>query len=828
LQSTNGSFLNGNPIGHSPLTHNDILCFGSVGGICLTLQYPDPAKGEPVKTGVLWMETGLLQGESLLLGRAPTCDVQLPAPVVSWRHACIDNTAQGQVLIDLNSCNGTFVNGIRVEGATPLHRGDVVQIGPFKLVHDATQIRPPDALRGMRLDGIALTRDVGQGKERKRILNDVSLTVQPCEFVALVGSSGAGKTTLVKALNGYTQVKGRVLVNGEELYDHFDLYRTLIGYVPQDSIIHRDLTVVNALRYAAQLRLPPDTSIEEIERRIDAVLAQVQIVGQKEQMIRDLSGGERKRVNLAVELLADPKLFFLDEPTSGLDPGLEKKMMQTLRQLADAGKTVILVTHATANITECDLIAFIAQGRLVYYGPPHDALSFFGLQGGDFGEIYSLLDATSPIQAERQASFWEEAFVQSDYYERYVRNRQRSLVGKGAGTGPERPAPAPAGPRINPLHQFNVLTRRYVDLIIHDRLLLTVLLATMPFIALLLLLISKSNWLVGDSATAVGDFFNGCFARGDTTASYYIVAKSQLLLLMLASSAVLLGLFAAAFEIVKERHIYRRERMVSLRLLPYLLSKVVVLTGFAALQCLLLLLVLSLDLKYPSNGVFLPAPLELYASLVLSTWTAIMLGLLISSVVPNTDPVVYLVLVILFFQLIFAGVFFDIPGLSARLSRFTLTRWTMEASGASVNLDALNATSRWGYRFSEPLEEEVSVSLEHPDYSQNPFTVISRTQAVEIPGLGLTVPISVPEVIPRSLPTVTRSLTETVTLLPEPIVVEAPVNFQISYARTPRHLGRAWFNLGAYGLLCGAATLMVLKRQDVQMKRKGKKLTRVF
>ena len=194
-----------------------------------------------------------------------------------------------------------------------------------------------------------------------------------------------------------------MLVNGDDLYRHFDLYRTMVGYVPQDDIIHRDLTVINALRYAAQLRLPPDTSAEEIEQRIDKVLEQVEMVGQKEQVVSSLSGGQRKRVSIAAELLAEPNLFFLDEPTSGLDPGLEKKMMHTLRRLADGGRTIVLVTHATANIVQCDHVCFLSQGRMVYFGPPEEALDYFGVTSGDFADIYAQLDDPDPSRAAKES-----------------------------------------------------------------------------------------------------------------------------------------------------------------------------------------------------------------------------------------------------------------------------------------------------------------------------------------------------------------------------------------------------------------------------------------
>ena len=242
-----------------------------------------------------------------------------------------------------------------------------------------------------------------------------------------MGTSGAGKCTLMMALNGFTRADGQVLVNGDDLYRHFDLYRTMVGYVPQDDIIHRDLTVGNALRYAAQLRLPPDTSSKEIEQRMDDVLQQVEMVGQKEQVVASLSGGQRKRVSIAAELLAEPNLFFLDEPTSGLDPGLEKKMMYTLRRLADGGRTIVLVTHATATSSSATTSAFCRRGGWSTLARRRKRSTIFGVKSGDFADIYAQLDDADPQVARQKAADGEADFKRSDHYRRYVAERHQAL-----------------------------------------------------------------------------------------------------------------------------------------------------------------------------------------------------------------------------------------------------------------------------------------------------------------------------------------------------------------------------------------------------------------
>ena len=280
-------------------------------------------------------------------------DIRLRAPVVSRQHATLIPAEPEWTLIDLNSMNGTFVNGERIANPITMHAGDRIQVGPFRLEYlgqGKVQVFQPN--RGLRLDGQSVTVEVGSGDNHKRILEDINISCYPQEFVGLVGGSGAGKTTLMKTLSGLLHPHGRVLVEGEDLYQNFDAYRSQIGYVPQDDILHKELSVEQALRYSARLRLPSDIGIQEVEDRVNKVLEQVELSGQRSQAIQSLSGGQRKRASIAVELLADPPLFFLDEPTSGLDPGLEKKMMITLRKLASEGKTILLVTHATANITD--------------------------------------------------------------------------------------------------------------------------------------------------------------------------------------------------------------------------------------------------------------------------------------------------------------------------------------------------------------------------------------------------------------------------------------------------------------------------------------------
>ena len=404
-------------------------------------------------------------------------DLCLDDPRVSRYHAVIERTGAQYRIQDLRSHNGTFVNGKRVEREQRLNPGDEIQIAGMKLVFSEEGLNKLDTRGGLRLDLVHLNKVVKGGKN---LLQDISLAVYPREFVALVGTSGAGKSTLLDAMNGFRPATtGEVLVNGVNLYTHFDAYRTELGYVPQEDIMHRELTVYQALDYAGKLRMPADTSAQERAARIHQVLAELNLVERKDLPIHKLSGGQRKRVSIAIELLTKPQMFFLDEATSGLDPGTELELMQLLRRLTEDPKesrTIILITHATKNVVLCDKVIFLTKGGyLAFYGAPDEALSYFDgwrspqerLMRPDFefDDIYNLIDPDKALPenaSERDklalAAEWGGRYRNSPYYRKYVAARLRE--GQAA-----RATPAPAArrrrPRTSALQQFAILSSRY-------------------------------------------------------------------------------------------------------------------------------------------------------------------------------------------------------------------------------------------------------------------------------------------------------------------------------------------------------------------------------
>ena len=716
LGSTNGTMINGQRIQpNSPTLINptDPIRIGDLTGnwVGLGLQV---AGAEPMRSLSLG-KLDLAGQARILIGRDPNCYLPLSHPAVSFRHAEITKQANGSLLIrDLGSTNGTFVNGQRIS-AVPLKSGDAIQIGPFKLNYDAQGQSLAQSMRlGHRIDAVKRGREVAH---KRMILDNVSLTVNPGEFVALVGGSGAGKSTLMKAMNGYEPANhGQIMLDGEPLYARLDMYRTQMGYVPQDDIIHRALPVRLALWYAAKLRLP-DAKPAEIEARIQDALRAVDMTEHASKPVRVLSGGQRKRVSIAVELLARPTLFFLDEPTSGLDPGLEKKMMYDLNRLADEGRTVVLVTHATANIEQCDHVAFMSYGRLAYYGPPNDALKFYDVR--DFSDIYlKLSQEVNPskgkaVPVELQpfynpsrgkvmaGTLWSEHYHQSPYYQKYVVDRQSGLAGgQGHAMGGSIP---PRRSRDNFLRQTVILAQRQFDLIRLDLRTLFILLLMMPLIGALFMLVSKENAFIGegDKAAIQEKMISNLRGAAEGEKQDYIpTAKAEILVTMLGLALTQGGTFGAAYEIVKERAIFRRERAVNLSVIAYVLSKVLVMAAFAVFQAASVLLVLSLRVDLSFEGaVFGSGMMEMFVTLYLGVLASILFGLCISALVPSSDVVLYAILVQLFVQIVLGGTLFPLKeaieneNVANALSKGTVSYWVMDAMGSTINMDALNESS---------------------------------------------------------------------------------------------------------------------------------------
>ncbi len=679
LDSTNGTWLNGRKLTpHEPveLQENARLRIGDNRlGVSVGLTFHSGRAGGELAEG--YTPTAVrsladLPELTVLLGRDENADIQLDSPTVSRRHASLERRGQEYWIRDLDSLNGTLVNGKSIT-ETLLSDGDVVEIQDHVLVFREGELRQYDSW-GVRIEGRDLTQRVKTQDGQRTILDQVGITVQPREFVALVGPSGAGKSTLMNALMGVWPADGEVRVNGRDLYAEYERFRSQIGYVPQDDILHTSLTVERALDYAARLRLPADFTAREREERIKRVLETVAMneTDLRQTRIEDLSGGQRKRVSIAAELLADPKLFFLDEATSGLDPRLEKKMMHTLRRMADEGRTVILITHATANIVQVDHVAFLGDGKLTYFGPPHEALDFFEVD--EFSDIYER------IQGAGEA--WRQRFVESEtgYYDRYVSRGQLEIIpAPSLQDGVEGQAQGLGGLT----RQLAVLTQRTFSVLTSDRLQLLLLLLMFPLAALFLIVVSSPEILTGDPAV----ISDPAEAARDLAENYTPYDSLSTFIFTLALDGVLIGMFLPSNELIGERVIYLRERMVNLAIAPYVLSKVIAFTTFIAIQAALSVVVLRVGLRFPASGAFMPFDLELFGSLFFTMLAGVGIGLVISAVSRSPDMATYILVVLTFFQFFFSGTAFDLRNHPAEtLTHLTATRWSMLGIGISVDV----------------------------------------------------------------------------------------------------------------------------------------------
>jgi len=592
-----------------------------------------------------------LKNRSVLLGRDPNASLQLDSPLVSRRHATIDQDSRGNYILRDYSVNGVFVNGQRVKKSVQLSEGDAIRIGPFTLTYRSGELEMRDGGNQIRLDADSLVIP-------KR-LDRITLAIEPGQFVALVGGSGAGKSTLMRTLLGIEKTtNGVVYLNGDNLRKNFNIYRNQIGYVPQDDIIHADLQVEEVLTYAAQLRLPPDTNVKQI---VAKTLEDIEMTPHRHKLVKQLSGGQRKRVSIGVELLADPKLFFLDEPTSGLDPGLDKKMMELLRKLADQGRTVILVTHATANIILCDRIVFMGRGgRLCYFGPPTQALDFFDVKTGDFADIYNKLET-----GESNVQSWAEQFRSSPYYQQYIVNHLSIDNREGKkSTAPPKPK------SVSFIQQIVLLAQRYFQLISRDVVNLSLALLTAPTgIILLRLAVRDKDPLIG-------------------TPEATLAPLALRVLFVFTCAAIWVGLATSLQEIVKESAIYLRERLVNLGLFAYVGSKMLILSGLAVLQTILMVGVILIAFKHPEPSL-ISWTLGVSITTFLTLLSCVTLGLVVSAIVKNGSQANSALPLLLLPQIIFSGVLFKMEGVASKFSWLMLSRWSVGAYGSLVNVNAM-------------------------------------------------------------------------------------------------------------------------------------------
>jgi ABC-type multidrug transport system ATPase subunit/pSer/pThr/pTyr-binding forkhead associated (FHA) protein len=724
--STSGTWVAGHAISPdqpTPLDPCGIVAFGPVPvpvSVLVQFVHGVPASGAPTgfhshrvaasgdaprnhRTVIGELALDPLHANVVSIGRTSDNQIVVYHPQVSSKHAAIVQAGDELFLEDRGSANGTFVRGQRlVPGQRARVRsGEKVFIGPMPLLIQIGESRVDVVVEDQaqwagrplyEIEASNLVLDVPDrhDKGRKKVLLDrVSFKALPGDLIALMGPSGAGKTTLLLALNGYLPpTSGQVRINGSDLYTIYDALRGSIGYVPQDDIVHPELTVFEAVKYSARFRLPPDYSDEEIVRRVDDTLRDLGLdsvknlqIGKPERKV--LSGGQRKRVNIALELVTDPVILFLDEPTSGLAADDTTAIVNLLSELArTTGKTIIATIHQPARdefekFNVCLVLGY--GGVAMYFGPSGSAAyGFFGSMGSP-GEPHEPIDnprdmfdmlrvrerlvldemrrdnsgATRGDARLEAARAWRAEFFRADNPLVQKMYSARRAIGAAAGVRgvPHRAAAAP-------IRQFGLLLSRYWKVKVRDPLGAAILFLQAPVIGVLLWIVfggqkaDSPYWCLG--ALQELSIKNGAQTAGSTNlmTSMRPTTDHTAAMFFIVVSCIWFGTSNAAREIVTERAIYMRERMVNLGLFNYVLSKYALLSSFCVVQCATLLGIVFVALGF--NGGPSAFASEL-GNLVALTMNATALGLAISAFVASAEAAMALTPIALIPQIVLGG-----------------------------------------------------------------------------------------------------------------------------------------------------------------------------
>ena len=601
-----------------------------------------------------------LPAKAMRIGRTPENDLVLSDLNVSRQHAELRKSPTGSYeIVDLGSHNGTFVNGQRVSSQL-LTEQDIVSIG-------SSTFRLKDGeLRQFVDDGnITFTaQDLVVKAGSKVLLDHVTFPIPEKCLLGVIGPSGAGKSTLLGALTGMRPATtGTVLYDNRDLYRNYNELRYRIGLVPQESVLHTQLTARRALQYSAELRFPADTKADERDGRVDEVMGELGLTRHAQTRADRLSGGQLKRVNVAQELLTKPSLLFLDEPTSGLDPGLDKSVMEQMRDLAHDGRTVIVVTHSVDNLDTCDrLLVLVPGGRIAFYGPPEEGLAYFGQ--ARWAEVFQAFER----YPDRD---WAAEYAASPAYAQYVLGRPKPQAPAG---GPEVAA-APPPQQRGGFRQMTTLTRRYVRVIASDRGYLLSMVLLPVILGVLIHFVGTSQGLKGPPHTN---------------------QNAQEVLLMLVISTCLAGAAISVRELVKERAIYIRERGAGLSSGAYLSSKLLVLGVISVVQSILLVLLGLVGRPLPPTGSFLTgAPLiELMIGISVLGLASMCLGLLISALVSTSEKAMPILVLLTMVQVILSGGVLSLVGKAGltQLAYVSPSRWGFGAVASTANLNVINPT----------------------------------------------------------------------------------------------------------------------------------------
>ncbi|BBY79830.1 ATP-binding cassette domain-containing protein [Mycolicibacterium pulveris] len=594
---------------------------------------------------------------AIKIGRATDNDIVVPDVLASRHHATLVPTPAGTEIRDNRSINGTFVNGSRVETAV-LHEGDTVTIGNVDLVFTGgTLVRRTETEAATRTGGLEVHGVTWTIENDKTLLENISIAARPGTLTAVIGPSGAGKSTFARLVAGYTHpTTGTVTFEGHNIHAEYASLRSRIGMVPQDDVVHGQLTVNQALMYAAELRLPPDTTKEDRAQVVAQVLEELEMTRHADTRVDKLSGGQRKRASVALELLTGPSLLILDEPTSGLDPALDRQVMTMLRQLADAGRVVLVVTHSLTYLDVCDQVLLLAPGgKTAFYGPPSQIGPSMGTT--NWADIFSAV-ANDPDAAN-----------------------QRFLAQHGPPPPPpptEQPSDLGNPTRTSVTRQFSTIARRQVRLVVSDRGYFAFLML-LPFIMGVLSLSVPGDVGFGVPVPAI---------EGGAAPN-----EPGQILVMLNVGAIFMGTALTIRALIGERAIFRREQAVGLSTTAYLLAKIFVFTVFAVVQSAIVTVIAIIGKGWGPGAVERGALLgnrsvELFLDIAVTTVAAAMVGLALSALAKSNEQIMPLLVVAIMSQLVFSGGMIPVTDRIAldQMSWFTPARWGFAASASTIDL----------------------------------------------------------------------------------------------------------------------------------------------
>ena len=655
LKSTNGTFLNGEKLTPS-IAHmvkpKDTIQLASTNGILIVVE---EIKNDSFIENKINIVEKLKLNSKVIIGRAKECDIFLNSDSVSRKHAEVSKNSNGDYFIkDLNSLNGTFVNGSKIKGVIKISLSDKIFIGKLQLSLEGTA---KDLSEELAICTKGIQKIFINGKTTTKILNKIDLAIPSKSLLAIMGPSGCGKTTLMNTLNGVSPAtNGKVYLFGQELISNYEYLKTQIGYVPQDDTIHRQLTVRQSLYYTAKLRLNNLTDVE-IDTKIDKILDQLGVLHVKNNLISKISGGQRKRVCIALELLSDPLILFLDEPTSPLDPQTIEDFLNILKDLSSRGTTVVMVTHKPEDLEYMDEVIFLAKGGYpAYFGDSKSYKNYFGVKTAV--SVFSLLS-------------------DPEWISKYKNPRPVSKINK-------KESIRVRSSNKSFYHQYLWLSRRYFKIKTNDKVNSIVMLLQAPIIAILICIIF-------DEITSAVPFIT-------------------------ALSAIWFGTNNAAREIVSELSIFKRERMFNMDISPYIVSKISVLAFFSIIQSAIFIIILYI--RYSSSDlVAYNEPVFAFIWMSFLSVAATFLGLLLSASLSTAEKVMTVVPIVLIPQIMLAGLIAKINTTAVELiSYLTFTRWGTEGFNAIQKQIVVSQPSQMG--IIEKVKSNAIIELKRSFYKE--------------------------------------------------------------------------------------------------------------